>query len=348
MKFVTRLFFISLFFSLFNINQSQAFESSKLITTIQTPEPIKRIVPEYPVGAARSGREGWAKVSFIIEESGAVSGVIVTETSGSKDFAKAAKKAVRKWKYKPAFENGKPIQQCVNLVQLNFRMNKGGQQGVSRRFISLYKETEQALKDKKFDQVETLLKKFEKFKYRHMSENNYYHLLASDYAKAINDHKQQLYHLYRISYSDSFDGKDPRLPLYNEIFALETSMFKFKSAFKTYNKLLTLEAAKPYMAQFEQTIVEIEKTIKGNKKIVLSASLDQQGYWWHELNRPDFSITDLKGDINKLDVRCANKRHIFTFEKDNVWEIPDSWQGCSVFVSGTKGTQFSLVEYPAS
>ncbi len=32
----------------------------------------------------------------------------MTETSGSTDITKSAVKAVKKWKYKPAMENGKP------------------------------------------------------------------------------------------------------------------------------------------------------------------------------------------------------------------------------------------------
>lgn len=45
--------------------------------------------------------------------------MLVNEASGSAEFAKASRIAVEKWKYKPAFENGKPVQQCVNSVQMD-------------------------------------------------------------------------------------------------------------------------------------------------------------------------------------------------------------------------------------
>ena len=63
---------------------------SKHLSTIIAPEPIKRVEPKYPIKAARDGREGWAILSFVINEEGKVEDVILKESSGSKDLTKAS------------------------------------------------------------------------------------------------------------------------------------------------------------------------------------------------------------------------------------------------------------------
>jgi len=118
-------------------NSAAAVKLSKHLSSSTEPTPKVRINPKYPVSAARDRREGWATFSFIIEKYGSVSNVITKETSGSKDITLAAKKAVLKWQYQPAMENGKPIQQCVNSVQLDFRMHTDGARGATKRFRSV-------------------------------------------------------------------------------------------------------------------------------------------------------------------------------------------------------------------
>jgi len=108
---------------------TSAIEIAQHLTTVVEPKPLKRVHPKYPINAARNSREGWAKLSFIIEQDGSVSNVIANETSGSLDFTKAATKAVKQWKYQPAMENGEPIQQCVNSVKIDFSMGENGTKG---------------------------------------------------------------------------------------------------------------------------------------------------------------------------------------------------------------------------
>lgn len=105
---ITSLFFTNSFQAQENsATTNNADNLSKHLTTIIVPEPIKRVQPKYSINAARSRREGWAKLSLVIDKEDNVSDVLVNETSGSIDFAKASIKAVKKWKYKPAYENGK-------------------------------------------------------------------------------------------------------------------------------------------------------------------------------------------------------------------------------------------------
>lgn len=86
--------------------------------------PIVRIEPKYPVQAARDGKEGWVRLSFTINEVGGVEDVDVIEADPKRVFNREAKRALRKWKYKPKIVDGKPVKQPGMRVQLDFTLDK--------------------------------------------------------------------------------------------------------------------------------------------------------------------------------------------------------------------------------
>lgn len=87
--------------------------------------PIVRIEPKYPIQAARDGKEGWVTLSFTINEIGGVEDVNVVEAEPKRIFDKEAKRALRKWKYKPKVVDGKPMRQPGLTVRLDFKMDGG-------------------------------------------------------------------------------------------------------------------------------------------------------------------------------------------------------------------------------
>ena len=87
--------------------------------------PIVRIEPKYPVQAARDGKEGWVQLSFTINEVGGVEDVKVINAEPKRIFDREAKRALRKWKYKPRVVDGKAIKQPGLQVQLDFKINQG-------------------------------------------------------------------------------------------------------------------------------------------------------------------------------------------------------------------------------
>lgn len=325
-------------------NDAISDELSKHLTTIIDPTPIERIHPKYPSNAARNKREGWAKLSFVIGKDGLVSNVLVTETSGSADFAKAAKQAVLQWQYQPAFENGKPIEQCVNTVQMDFKMMGGHTKGVSRRFKGKYTSALQAMEDKDYPLLEELLEDMSQMRNRHLSENNYMHLLAANYAEVTGDKEQQLFHLYRVT--RALLSEERAFSTLNSIFLIQISLNNLQSAQATYNKLIKLESAKPHLANYHNIMATIENVVGGEADIVRSADIAEKDYWSASLVRNEFSLVDIKGTLNKLDVRCSNKHHIYTVEKNNTWTLPASWENCRIYIYGDDNTSFNLVEHP--
>jgi protein TonB len=88
--------------------------------------PIVRVEPRYPIEAARNGTEGWVMLSFTIDELGGVTDVKVIDAQPKRVFDREAKRALRKWKYKPKIEEGKAMKQPDMKVRLDFSLNKSG------------------------------------------------------------------------------------------------------------------------------------------------------------------------------------------------------------------------------
>ncbi|WP_198120687.1 energy transducer TonB [Massilia rhizosphaerae] len=66
--------------------------------------------PEYPKSSLRNEETGVSTISFLIGTDGGVKAAKVTKTSGFRDLDKAAQVALGKCRFKPATENGQPIE----------------------------------------------------------------------------------------------------------------------------------------------------------------------------------------------------------------------------------------------
>lgn len=74
------------------------------------PEPIpgQSPAPRYPVRALRRGEEGVVNVRAQIGPDGVPTSVSIVSGSGSRDLDRAALDAVRRWRFRPAFADGRP------------------------------------------------------------------------------------------------------------------------------------------------------------------------------------------------------------------------------------------------
>ncbi|HCM47253.1 MAG TPA: energy transducer TonB [Colwellia sp.] len=84
--------------------------------------PLVRVNPKYPIGAARDGIEGWVVLAFDINTIGEVVNISIIGSQPKRVFDKAAKQALKKWKYKAKSIDGKNINQKKLTVQLDFTM----------------------------------------------------------------------------------------------------------------------------------------------------------------------------------------------------------------------------------
>ena len=78
-------------------------------TSTQDYQPLVRELPTYPRLASELGKEGYAIVEFDVDEQGFVKNIETVDWSGDKSFIATSEKAVKKFRYAPAFIDGEPV-----------------------------------------------------------------------------------------------------------------------------------------------------------------------------------------------------------------------------------------------
>jgi protein TonB len=85
--------------------------------------PIVRINPQWPQKARIRGIEGYVTVSFTITKTGSIRDVEVVDANPPRIFNRVVKKAVLRWKYKPKYVDGQPVER-TQQVTLDFKLSE--------------------------------------------------------------------------------------------------------------------------------------------------------------------------------------------------------------------------------
>lgn len=88
--------------------------------------PIVKVAPNYPRRAAQKGIEGYVVVEFTVTALGTVADPVVIDANPPSIFDREALAAVKKWKYKPKVEDGKPVPVTGIRNIIRFELAEGG------------------------------------------------------------------------------------------------------------------------------------------------------------------------------------------------------------------------------
>jgi protein TonB len=80
---------------------------------LENPVPVRTVKPEYPAALRNQGVTGVVMVKCAIDAQGNVTETTVTKSS-NEAFDKPAVDALKKWKFKPARQDGNPI--AINVT----------------------------------------------------------------------------------------------------------------------------------------------------------------------------------------------------------------------------------------
>jgi len=87
--------------------------------------PLNEVLPVYPDSARRRGIEGYVKLAFTITAEGRVENVRVLESSPTRVFDRAARRAALRWRFAPRREGGQLVARDA-VKKLEFRLEKRG------------------------------------------------------------------------------------------------------------------------------------------------------------------------------------------------------------------------------
>lgn len=316
---------------------------------------IERRAPSYPRIELDQNRQGWVQLSYVVTTDGKVIDPVIEDSSGSRRFERAALRAVEGWKFEPATWDGKEIEQCHTRTMINFVVEPTPI-GASRKFVRRYKsisekinngDTEEALRliDETFDSWELTVYEVSRL-----------WTLKGVYAEKTGQRSLQL-SSYRKAAANGGRWIEKKVyrSLLSGVVALELYFGQYSAAFDSYDKLVAEGAKAEDHPDLSNVIQSVREKFAGDTILAIPANLsadrqcdDCSADWQYRLMRRRFSLSEVDGSLDKLEIRCDWKRVTDTAREGVDWSIPESWGNCRLIVFGDEGTTFNLVEYPSS
>ena len=321
----------------------------KLITSIEPAEPILRVDPKYPTRAAMRGGEGWVEISYVVDIDGNVQDPIVDDFGGHKDFKQAAVKALKKWQFSPALQNGQATEQCHQNIRFDFIM--GDQSGASKKFIREYKIARALLEKNDLAEAAMKIDELHEFEHPNRYENSWIWNIDARLAKELGQQQRELNSINRSIASSSRQSKKYRtfddryfVYLYERKFKLEVVFTQYANALNTFETIKKLPSSEKLQEGIKGYVDTVNTIIASQDSIVVKTNITKNGHRFHLLTRNAFGFEDVQGQLDTVEVRCEGKREKYSVAQEHIWKIPESWGICRVFVSGEPGTTFNLVE----
>jgi TonB family protein len=340
-------------FTLFD-TACHAQEPSLQAETWVEPVPVQRPPPNYPSGAQQISLEGWVALSYIVSKDGAVTDAMIEDSTGSESFERAALDAVRKWRYKPATRNGEAIEHPMTRTVIRFMIK--GETGASHDFSVRYREINRVLAAGDVPKAQELLADLSDKARRNLYEDAWFWWLKYTVLAAgkTADREEMLKALSAaVGYENDYLLPDMFLAASSRMFLLRLQDNDLGGALDAFERLTTSKAAKE-SKDYERVVTalganveEIRKYITSDATLLNTGRVSPHEYWVHTLVRRSFSLGDIDGNVQALEVRCKRQQTRYQPVTDqHTWTVPASWEKCGVYVHGAPGATFKFYEYP--
>ena len=312
-------------------------------------KPVARPAPDYPFAELRRGRQGWVELSYVVTSDGAVIDPVVEASSGSKPFERAAKEAVMRFEYEPARVNGEAVQQCKTKVRVAFALD-GAQEAVSREFNGMYRLIDRSLDRGDVEKAKKRLASLDQSEGLTIAERSWLWAMHARIAGLEGNSETQLRAIQRAAPGSQWIPDQLSIGLLKTKASLELDKGDYSSALETYSKLKSIEGADT--AQLDKVVAQIDALVASDKLFFKEARIGEdacescEGQWRYRPLRRSIEIADLRGSLDRLEVRCDWQRFVDDAREGVAWSIPEAWGDCSVVVLGEPGSTFKLFEIP--
>lgn len=316
-------------------------------------KPVRRYAPEYPRDELNRGRAGWVKLSFVVTEEGRVIDPIVEDSSGSPRFEEAALKVVRKWRYEPATLEGQPIQQCQTETLIRFELEPKAI-GAGKKYRTAHRRISRLIEKGEIDEAEALIAETEEEDGLNAYEIARLWMLKAIVAGERGDERAQLAALKRtIASKGAWIEDELYRSLLRSVLALKISLGRYGSALSTYEEYVEASGNDEGLGALRDVVAQIRDAAEGPAPLLVEAGIgegaacnDCRSSWHYRPLRKAFTIADIDGAAEELEIRCDWQRVTDTVREGVQWNIPASWGDCRVIVTGEKGTRFNFYEMP--
>jgi hypothetical protein len=156
-----------------------------------------------------------------------------------------------------------------------------------------------------------------------------------------------------IGYEDDYLQPETFLAAATRLFDLRVQADDYAGALWLLDRVRDSKRAEqspqyePAVAGMDAAARQIKALVDGDTTIRINAAIGRFDYWVHNLLRRSFSITDINGQLDAVEVRCSKRNaRYYSVTGTHSWTIPESWGDCGAYVKGTPGTTFAFYEDP--
>jgi TonB family protein len=335
------------------------------------PKPTHISLPTYPEVEKRRIVSAWLELSLTVSKDGRVRNAKIVDGYYRPDFERSTLEAVRRWTFKPGTANGVPVD-WTNLTfrvvfdirnEINVRIS-----GAFPKFKREYKEVNELLKNKRYaeakQKVQAMIANHDvRLLYEYgaaemllaTAELNLGHpetaLVAirratpfpnMRVAELLRPHKVRALSKQEMQTSNFLTGKALEQALHDR-FYIDVKLDRYLDALETAD----------HMQQVGKDVLDdtTKEAANGIRQLLTSDAeirvhaVPESVPWSYRLVRHDFTITDVKGTVNGMDLVCERQSAHLTFQPGSEWLLPPGWGDCTLTVNVGTGTQFTLVEF---
>jgi hypothetical protein len=249
------------------------------------------------------------------------------------------------WRFEPATWKGKPVEQARTKTTIKFAITDSQERrGASKRFLNFEREFKQLLEDGDRDGAGALLDSTFQESGWNLYETTRLWIASYRLHAASGDDENQLKSLRRAASGRKFVRPETAIKILRGKFTLEVRLGKLADALETYDLLISEGPAISQGDPLVEAAGKIREFVDGDQAIATHA-LIETSVWPYRLLRRKFSIDTVDGKIKGIDIRCDwHRARDAAVEVGKVWTIPPSWGSCRLYVHGSEGTTFRLME----
>jgi hypothetical protein len=307
--------------------------------------PIRRVPPLAQVLPTPDNwyAEAVVEIHYTVGIDGRTKDVTLMRVDGSPSFAGRTMDAVRQWTFKPATVQGRTVEAAYSVA---YQFRVPWEHGARPQVRRLFDAAREDMAAGKFDSAVALLQRA-----RRVGRLNLYELVMISFGMAVALNQKQQYDdavgEIRTALLKGGAFLDPKAiePAMRLSLALEARAGNFAAALAMASMLRKLEVSDPAIDTIEASVRSV---IAQPRPLAVSAVIpDTQfaGAWRHTLFRRTFAFDTINGNVQRFQLSC-DQRAIESPVKSGVqWHVPPTWSNCDLYVFGTPGATFRLIEY---
>jgi hypothetical protein len=309
--------------------------------------------------------EGFVLLRYVVGTDGRTHDITPIIRLGHPKIADLAIDAVKGWTFTPATQKGKPVAQMLTYrIYLHQADEKGLRrpnyytgQGISTGELSI-NERQLALliKDGKSDEARALLRKGLAGERLPFWRRNILSLQLIKLAKESGDYLEARHYAVMATATDS-DGADERkhnlelgdrwmFDLWTDRLNADLALGEIADAqfsFQIVKQFGNFRQDAGVDQRFNEAVAKADAAPQLLTRAVISSDAAAPIYW-HALYRNTFKFAEGAGGLDRFSVMCDNNMMEGQVSFTAQWRLPATWRNCVVFVSGTPGSTFGVIE----